>query len=667
MGCCHGSTAHQAVLAIIHRGVDIAAGCGDIRFQRQVGCHAPGGEIAHLVRKAVAHRHFILGEGNGQFRIFFQHLHQLFAVFLQNGYARDLGFTAGQVHAEFFICLIVVDNTRNGAGSFRIFTLVTKGFHTALDQCDLAGQIQTLKVLHSTVTWHTHQLICTFQNIHRRHIVCTRGFHIADLQVACGNITTPNLGIFHAGHAQHIVVNTGLADNGVIGMHGLIFVVTPVVAITGGIVVARCDRQNRIGLADAVVDLIDMLCTGGKTCIGAQAHVDHICAQQQCIFQCRQDIFRITTVIRAVDLHDIQLRIRCHAYHIAAFHLIGGSNTGNVGTMVAHFVFVMGDVQILIGIIEAENHLVAAIQIFCRQQGGLINDGHIIIDLSGIELIQQCRHIVQSGRIIRQIFFRHRLEILVIIVKACVDDGDLDTLAGITIGPNLISADHSTGGSGHQFCAGIRPTGGCAYFVLGLQHHLLNTGHLFDLLGNAIRHGDRNTVEQPGIAVIDRQCTALQHFPLNGSDHRLLACRQCVHGRLGAGAICRLGVSLHHRQFIHDDQDLHHLVIFNLFNFQGVIPIVLEQIQVEQVAVQQIKQNILPQDALASIQTIGPNTHRFCAGCQGSDQHTQCQDNGQSLLYAHALFPLFFKMTSSNATAAIITAETIATTAIILF
>ena len=259
MGRGHGGTAHQAVFIIVDGRVNIATGCGDIRLQRQIRRNAPGGEIADLAGKLAGQAGQILREGNGQFGIFSQQGDQIFTVFLQNGNAGDLSGTVCQIHAEFAFD-IIVDDTGHSTGRLGSFALSCEGFHATHDQCDFSGQIQALIIFFRANARHQRQGVGRLlQCIDRRDLIAAAGFHEAQLSVAGRDITAHNERVFHAGHAEHVVVNTGLADNCVIRVHGLVFVIAPGVTIAGSIAIAGSNGQNRIGFRHAVVNSVDFL------------------------------------------------------------------------------------------------------------------------------------------------------------------------------------------------------------------------------------------------------------------------------------------------------------------------------------------------------------------------------------------------------------------------
>ena len=286
-------------------------------------------------------------------------------------------------------------------------------------------------------------------------------------------------------------------------------------------------------------------------------------------------------MVSAVDLHNIQLRIGRNANHITALQLISRSDAGNVGTVVAHGVVVMGDIQIVISIVKTENHLAVAVQVTDRDHFGVILRCLFIETGGRIKLIQHRGNRIGIGRGFRQFFLRQRLEMLMVNIQTGIDDGDLDTHAGIAAVPCLLAADQRAGGVGHQLTRRRTVDFGGTHLILRLQQHLLHAVNLFDLADQAVGYLGRHAVEQPCILIADIQALAFQHQTLNGGDHFCLAGGQIIHHRLGLGAVGSLAVGFDHRKVVHDDQNLDHLVIFDLLDLQICIQIIGKQIQIK--------------------------------------------------------------------------------------
>ena len=60
---CHRGTAEGTIGVVQHRGIDVAAGGGDLRLQLQIRGNAPGGEIAHLAAESIRELAHIIRAG----------------------------------------------------------------------------------------------------------------------------------------------------------------------------------------------------------------------------------------------------------------------------------------------------------------------------------------------------------------------------------------------------------------------------------------------------------------------------------------------------------------------------------------------------------------------------------------------------------------------------
>ncbi len=226
--------------------------------------------------------------------------------------------------------------------------------------------------------------------------------------------------------------------------------------------------------------------------------------------------------------------------------------------MVALGIVIMGDVQIVVAIVEAEGDLGAVIDIVHRQS--LIAGG-------GVQGVQhRCDGIGIGGgfHILGQ-----RREIGMVRIQAGINDGDGNALAGIAQVPGIALADHGAGG----VAQGVAGIGGIQRLILPLQIHLLHAGERLDLADGAVGDLRRHAVDQPGVAVGHGQALPAQDLALDLRDGRCL--RLFQHVDLIGGqdtAQLRIAVALDDAVAAELDDDLDHILVrVGLCLGQGVV------------------------------------------------------------------------------------------------
>ena len=268
----------------------------------------------------------------------------------------------------------------------------------------------------------------------------------------------------------------------------------------------------------------------------AERQVDRVAVEQQGVLEGRHIVRIIRAAALAEDLHRQDLRIRRHADHavflagrvqIAVGVLrpdigIRGGDTGNVRAVVALRVVVMGDVQILIDVVERIGDLGRAVELIGRQAAHAL----------------RC---MQTGQDLRDVLFRHQIIIgdllteagrgaleaikeralvkaRVVDIQAGIDDGDPAACAGVAVGPGVIGADHRA----------RRSRVGLVDIRLVLIFHIdaLNAVHGADRLHLAVGHTRGNAVHADGELVAHGK----RHAELrrNGLDLRALLLLQAV-------------------------------------------------------------------------------------------------------------------------------------------
>ena len=325
--------------------------------------------------------------------------------------------------------------------------------------------------------------------------------------------------ILNGSNGQNVAVQAGSAQHAVVGIAGQVLVGAPGVAVAGVIVVAGGDAQHHVGFRDQIevgIHVHQIVLGGGEARGRTQGQVDHIGAQQLGVFQgCQNGSVAGALATETEDLHGHQLGIGSHAHHIAAFHLVGGGNAGNVGAVVALGIQVMGKIGVHVGIVEAEDHLGIDVN---------IGQGQIRIADLGIEhaACQGFADVLSSQSNLHA--FVQSLEIGMVGIQAGIDDGDDQALAAVAVGPGILTADHHAvvAGQGHDgviLAEGVGP----------LQQNVLDAVHGLDLGDLAVGDLGRNTVQQPGVVVVDLQGLALQDIRLDLGDHIRLSGFQGLH------------------------------------------------------------------------------------------------------------------------------------------
>ena len=355
LGGSHGSTIHNIIPSLINRGVHAAANAGDVRCQCQVGRHAPGGERAHLT--SADRRYNALLCGNSQLFVF-RSSHRL-AGRLTDGDGRNIAGnalrqgsrrTVGHIHGKELAGVgVVINDQANGPGSLGVCQLQGEVDGTTLNHGDLTGHIQALKVrgLAQAGNHHILQLSTDGQRI-KAHVQAT-GLGISHHGVAIGKEGRHTLGVVGTGHGGGVDIDGRGIDGGIVRMLGGVLVGAPQILLGAGSVIAGGNGYHDILGGNALVDQIQLGIGGAKTGSRAQRQVGNIAAKGHGIFQCGNNIIRSTGSGGTEDLHNDDLGIRCHAYHIRTLHIgVGSGNAGNVAAVVALLVSAVVSVQVAV-------------------------------------------------------------------------------------------------------------------------------------------------------------------------------------------------------------------------------------------------------------------------------------------------------------------------------
>ena len=515
----HGGTGHQAVTAAVVAGVDIAADTGQVRLQAQVGGDTPGREDAHL---AALGRGTLAGLGGDDQSLVLSCCH-LLAVLQGDQTGGDGGIgdaIVGDLHTEVVDVLrdVVPDQNSHSASGFCVRDLGAEAQLAAADHSDLAfhqahavGTVEVILIAQAV----DDVVLQLFTGHVDQCVVVLIGIGVEDLGASGGQVGSHDRGVLSGSDGGSIDVSTGLADSSVVGVLGTVQVSAPHVVVGAGTFVTGRNGSDDVLLCQTLVDQVDLGVAGGETCSGTQRQVDHVTAQSHGVFQSSDDVIGVSTTGCAEDLHDDQLCLGSHTDNGSAFQLVCGSDTGNVGTVVALVVGAVVSSQAVVHIVESVGDLAAAVQ-------GLGSDGAALgvsvqIGQDGVDVVHGQGILGQGG------LSRKRG---VIQVQTGIDDGDLHAFAVVTqILPNLCDAGHGAGRSG----VGVGGAGfGNAGVVDGHQVDALDAVHHGDLTELTELSGDGEGVGQVGELVANFQLHAVQDFFLDLGNHGVLLAQQSL-------------------------------------------------------------------------------------------------------------------------------------------
>ena len=565
----HGGAAHVAVLGEGQRGIDAAAGGGDLRLQGQGRQGAPGGEVAHGHGAL-----FGLGDGEGLFLGGFHHL----AVGQADAHGGDLVVIHG--HVQQIAVAVVIDDAARSAGRGGIELLLLEGQAAAHDHGDLAGDVQALVIGGVAGVGHHDVFIGPGAVIAQQQGSEVVAGHVLIGDAALGGDKGRRLVGVDGGNGQRRVIGGRGADDAGVGVgHG--GEVTLCAALGGGIGVTGGAVQQDTGGLDQVVILGGQVALGlpAEAAVGAQGHVDHVHVQQQGVVQSRQDGIRGGAVGGVGEyLEDGQLglgRLTGEGDAAVGVHGLAGGDTGHVGAVVIavllHSVGGGDHVGVRVGIVEGEGHLAALIQVVLGQQLqgagavllGIPQSGIAVCGDLGLAVLALADLIEQLGQagLLQLLHGRSVGKGLVVHIQAGVQDADEHPLA-LILGVVGVGR-HFRGGQRLAQSGGAHGVG-----IVGLaQHHVHYAVKLLDVADPAIGHLGGKAADDGGIAEGEGAGDVLAlHGVHNGEldigdllqlslgGSRLL---EVQHGHAGIGAVA--GIQQAVRIQLHNDTD--HFVI----------------------------------------------------------------------------------------------------------
>ena len=420
----HGGTGHDAVLAIVHGGVDVAAGGGDIGSQLQVGVHAPGGEVTHLACNGAGGGHVVVGAHDG---------HGADAIGRSSGHGFAIGLrdeSVGQktcvFHVDHIAFHIVIDNAGAGTGGVGIGLLLGEGDlatgnhgHLAchIDFCEVSGGAQAGN--------HDVLQLGACQSIEGG----SGDIVVSDLLVAYYKIQGHGADILDAGDHSSAFPGGGRGDDAVIGISGQVGVGAVAVHQSSGGAVTCGDGGDHVVLGDLGEDLVPEGITGaGKACGRTHTHIHSIHIQPVAILQSGQDVAEHSAAGGLEYLHDDDLCIGGHTNHLGGVDGIGGGNTGNMGAMVAHLIMIVGHIQAVGAIVKAKGDLLTMVDLL----SGQVHAVYGIVTGSGIGIADHTGDLLCGQRGLGGLGSIHKGGMIGI--QAGVQNGNTHTGTGIACG-----------------------------------------------------------------------------------------------------------------------------------------------------------------------------------------------------------------------------------------
>ena len=381
--CCHGSTGHNAVLAVIVAGVDVTAHTGHIGQQTQIGRNTPTGEGADLTAMAVStkagsirHIHLLVSS--------VCHLLTILQGDQRNGngginlVALFIGDAGEQTEGEDIFRNIVPNQHANRACILGIEGLVAKGGGTTANHGNLAfddaiavfiieiglfAQARHNDVLYG-VTGQDLQVVVQVA------IVVLYALHVEDSgAVRQGKVRSVNFHIVHTGDGQNVHISGRRRNGCIIDVLGGLHVRTVGRTIGAGGFVTGSNFNDHVGLTDAFKNTVDLFqFGGGEACGATQRHIDHVNTQDHAVFQRCNDVIHVGAAGLAIeDLHGDDLGIGSHTHNTGTVYRVCRSNTGNVGAMVANAVIV-GNIGVAHGIVKGKRNLCIIVKLFTGQR-----------------------------------------------------------------------------------------------------------------------------------------------------------------------------------------------------------------------------------------------------------------------------------------------------------
>ena len=424
----HGGTGHVAIGPIVQGGPDVTTGSGDLRLQVQIAGNTPGGKAAGKVAAGgvlngldlVGNDHFatpqsilpLLGGSQDHITVgFVQHDRRILVI------------VAGHVHVQ-RAGGIVVHHRGDGPGLHSPVGFLKEGHTTAPgDEHHLSGEVQPGEVLFRAINMGTGyriaqkhivvlrpgMVLCGVQGPKSPHTIVIVGVGVSRSHAIKHWHHTGQARIIHRGHRECIAEGAGRAY-GVDDRISCQLHFKPCgVILRKAVLITSRNGHHGIGIYQTGKEGV-IVAVGMTSRRRAQRQVHCVTVQQNCVLNGRHVVRVICAATPAEHLHGQQLGVGRNAHHTVGLpgshhisvgilrpHIgVGRGNAGDVGTMVALAVVIVGHIQILVYVVKGEGNLGRAVEVPCGEAG---------IELCRVELRQNLRHLLRR----QQIVVRHIL------------------------------------------------------------------------------------------------------------------------------------------------------------------------------------------------------------------------------------------------------------------
>ena len=284
----HRRAGHELVGASGHRGVDVAAGCGDLGLEAQVGGDAPGGEARHGILRAggddLAGGDAQVVVGGGQHGLAVRLRNECGGHAVRRQAHDDEGVTGN----------VVVDDEAGGLGACDVVELGLEGEGASLDQHDLSGQaLGVLGLERGAVLGRTDAAVDIFEGAAGQvgqvgHLltVSATGPLEGNVAVADGERAVRQR-VIDGGDGDHGGVGRWLALGGGVRVGREGQVLAGGIAVSGRVVVAGCRVDGHAHVLQALEDgRVDRVGLVVHTSELAERQVDDIGVQDHHVVEC---------------------------------------------------------------------------------------------------------------------------------------------------------------------------------------------------------------------------------------------------------------------------------------------------------------------------------------------------------------------------------------------
>ena len=470
----HGGTGHDLITVrrVVLCRQNTAADAGDLRLERQGRGGAPGAEGRRLPAGGVVNRGHLREECD----LLFLCVKQLGCVLAGNGNSGKLRAVQRHVDDAGFV---VVNDCSSCAGSVCVVDLVNEGNAAALDDCDLAGNVDARIVGRFAIAGNQDKVIRLASQL----IISVDRIAVADLCAVNFNRRRGVLRVVNRRNRQVAVIGGRGTDNAVVRIVGRDIAgrnAGDALAVCHGAFVARCDAADDARVVqrgeDAVQDFF-LAAVIDETVLCAEGHIDDVRTQCVGVFKGCEINVAGGASLRCVGGEDLQCKDLCAGRGACEFIAAvirqdaAGCDAGDVRAVTAD---VVGRVVVLVIIVIGERNL-------CRQ----IFAAAKLCD-RGLGLFLADRGFVQHAVISR--------ERLVVRSDTGIDDRNDGALAGVPFvqkgrAGHLIGRIHA----GHDD----------RLVVIVGQIDLLDACRAGQLLKVAELDVCGHTVEQRGVLVLD--------------------------------------------------------------------------------------------------------------------------------------------------------------------